>query len=211
MGLLDATEQALDLAPDAETLKDVNFFVCVSFCPWVLVRCLVGSASNSPAKARRLKTIKKHSLDDFLSDVLFTIEINVFKFHILAEVDSESIRESLLRSMVRNVSLMPFCIFMSFLADVDLKLRDLPYGVDTAFDSGKGCLPRKPRRRRRLGEQSRFFHHQQCRCFPAKHVRGSQPLLMKLHVDIGLTTSDFFKLLNPILHYPRARGLRHVS
>ena len=87
MGLLDATEQALDLAPDAETLKDVNFCVCVSFCPWVLVRCLVGSAS------RRLKTIKKHSLDNFLSDVLFTIEINVFKFHMLAEVDSESIRE----------------------------------------------------------------------------------------------------------------------
>jgi len=33
MGLLDATEQDLDLAPDAETLEDVNFCVCVSFCP----------------------------------------------------------------------------------------------------------------------------------------------------------------------------------
>lgn len=34
------------------------------------------------------------------------------------------------------------CYNLTILTDLDLKLRELPYGVDTGFDPGKGCLPR---------------------------------------------------------------------
>src|SRR6266545_5835072 len=155
-------EQALDLTPDADTLKlrcklsknhektlvlmmhqisecgrfvqsyakDVNF--CMSFISFKVDNGLIRSlgkrfiknmASNEKKIVVNFQETLMKLRHNFLSEVIVTVEINVFR--ILAELES-------ITEVIKGLGVWCFIVVMlqlyTTLIDLDLKLQELPYG-----------------------------------------------------------------------------------